>query len=151
MRELAEFLVVEMGLRAPGQAHELIDNVADRSINDKRYAINDAKLKALGWSAERKWDEGIRETIEWYRHLSVFPPLYISFESLYVCLFATSRLHEMLCTPMHACTPMRYFWPITKTSLVCGAHVEPPGGSLARMARGPATAPYSCRIQDFMT
>ena len=33
------------------------------------YAINDAKLKALGWTPERVWDEGIEETIAWYRAL----------------------------------------------------------------------------------
>ena len=112
MRELAEFLVVEMGLRAPGQAHELIDNVADRSINDKRYAINDAKLKALGWTAERKWEEGIRETIEWYRHLSVFPPISVSFEPvcLSVCL---SVCHDQ------------------DVSCLRRSRCEPPGGSLA--------------------
>ena len=71
MRELAEYLVVEMGLRPVGKAHELVEFVQDRNINDRRYAINDAKLKELGWKPEEHWEHGIRGTIEWYRHLPV--------------------------------------------------------------------------------
>jgi UDP-glucose 4,6-dehydratase len=69
MRELAESLVLKLGLRPPGKEGELVECVADRNINDKRYAINDAKLKALGWMPEREWDEGIEETIAWYKSL----------------------------------------------------------------------------------
>ena len=46
-----------------------MESVEDRNINDKRYAINDAKLRALGWAPERQWAEGIKETIEWYKNL----------------------------------------------------------------------------------
>ena len=69
MLELAQYLVVEMGLRTVDKVHELVESVQDRNINDKRYAIDDAKLRSLGWTAERHWEEGIRETIQWYRQM----------------------------------------------------------------------------------
>lgn len=69
MLELAQSLVREMKLRPAGKEDELIEYVADRNVNDKRYAINDTKLKELGWTTQRHWDEGIRETIEWYKDL----------------------------------------------------------------------------------
>ncbi|KAI9223523.1 putative DTDP-glucose 4,6-dehydratase [Blastocladiella britannica] len=45
-----------------------VEHVADRAANDRRYAIDSSKLRALGWSGPTvAWDTGIQETIEWYR------------------------------------------------------------------------------------
>ena len=41
--------------------------VPDRCFNDLRYTINSDKLIALGWREQMSWEEGIRETVEWYR------------------------------------------------------------------------------------
>ncbi|GJM90673.1 hypothetical protein PR202_ga06975 [Eleusine coracana subsp. coracana] len=37
-----------------------------RPFNDKRYFLDDAKLKKLGWFERTPWEEGLRKTIEWY-------------------------------------------------------------------------------------
>jgi dTDP-glucose 4,6-dehydratase len=50
-----------------GAADELIQHVADRPGHDRRYAIDCKKLRALGWSPTVTFDEGLRETVEWYR------------------------------------------------------------------------------------
>jgi dTDP-glucose 4,6-dehydratase len=46
---------------------DYIDNVADRKGHDRRYAIDPAKIRTeLGWTADIKFEDGIRETIAWY-------------------------------------------------------------------------------------
>jgi dTDP-glucose 4,6-dehydratase len=45
----------------------LVRHVADRPGHDRRYAIDDAKLRALGWAPEHSFDEGLADTVEWYR------------------------------------------------------------------------------------
>jgi UDP-glucose 4,6-dehydratase len=43
-----------------------IVHVSDRKFNDRRYFIDCSKLHALGWSQKVSWEEGLKETIEWY-------------------------------------------------------------------------------------
>jgi dTDP-glucose 4,6-dehydratase len=46
---------------------ELISFVQDRPGHDHRYAIDSAKIKQeLGWQPETNFEEGLRQTIEWY-------------------------------------------------------------------------------------
>ena len=44
-----------------------IQFVADRPGHDRRYAMNDAKLHALGWEPRISFPDGLRQTIEWYK------------------------------------------------------------------------------------
>lgn len=44
----------------------LVIKVADRSGHDRRYAIDSAKLKALGWTPQVDWDDGLARTVNWY-------------------------------------------------------------------------------------
>ncbi len=49
----------------------LIRYVADRPGHDLRYAIDCTKAERdLGWTPEVSFSDGLRETIEWYRHNS---------------------------------------------------------------------------------
>jgi len=43
-----------------------IQFVADRPGHDRRYSIDDAKLRALGWEPRIAFPDGLRRTIEWY-------------------------------------------------------------------------------------
>lgn len=45
----------------------LIKQVADRPGHDRRYSIDTTKLRALDWQPEHPFEEGLRETVEWYR------------------------------------------------------------------------------------
>ena len=46
---------------------ELINYVEDRPGHDHRYAIDPSKVKReLGWEPKVKFEEGLRQTIEWY-------------------------------------------------------------------------------------
>src|SRR6185436_15288147 len=44
----------------------LIKPVADRPGHDRRYALDCAKLKALGWTPSRDFETAMAETVEWY-------------------------------------------------------------------------------------
>jgi dTDP-glucose 4,6-dehydratase len=55
--------IVELTACDPG----LVRHVEDRPGHDRRYALDDAKLRALGWSPRRSFDEGLAATVDWYR------------------------------------------------------------------------------------
>jgi dTDP-glucose 4,6-dehydratase len=53
--------------RPQGTARGLITFVKDRPGHDRRYAIDASKLmNELGWAPSVKFEEGFRETIDWY-------------------------------------------------------------------------------------
>lgn len=54
-------------LGALGKGEELINYVEDRPGHDRRYAIDSAKLKALGWEPRVDFADGLRDTVLWYR------------------------------------------------------------------------------------
>lgn len=41
-------------------------HVENRCFNDKRYLIDNSKLKQLGWDVKVSFDEGLNKTVEWY-------------------------------------------------------------------------------------
>jgi dTDP-glucose 4,6-dehydratase len=51
-----------------GKPESLIRPVADRVGHDRRYALDTSKLRALGWQPQVPFDDGLRETVAWYRH-----------------------------------------------------------------------------------
>jgi len=62
-REVAELIT-----RSMGKSVDLIRRVADRKGHDRRYTLDVTKIQsALGWRAERSFDQGIEETIRWYQ------------------------------------------------------------------------------------
>ncbi len=54
-------------LAQTGGAATLIQFVDDRPGHDRRYAMSDAKLRALGWTPATPFARGLSETIAWYR------------------------------------------------------------------------------------
>jgi dTDP-glucose 4,6-dehydratase len=44
-----------------------VRSVEDRAGHDRRYSLETAKVHALGWQPRRKWADGVRATIDWYR------------------------------------------------------------------------------------
>ena len=52
---------------APGTSEQLITYVKDRPGHDRRYAIDATKInKELGWKPSVTFEEGLRQTIDWY-------------------------------------------------------------------------------------
>lgn len=65
--EKANIEIVKLIIGALGKSEELIKYVADRPGHDRRYAIDNTKITTeLGWKPKYTFEEGIRETIEWY-------------------------------------------------------------------------------------
>ena len=54
-------------LDALGKPWSLVRQVEDRPGHDRRYAMDGAKLAALGWSPRMPFDKGIASTVAWYR------------------------------------------------------------------------------------
>jgi dTDP-glucose 4,6-dehydratase len=45
----------------------LIERVADRPGHDARYCVDSAKIRQLGWTPRISFEEGLRDTVAWYR------------------------------------------------------------------------------------
>lgn len=59
--------VVKTILKQLGKPESLITFVTDRPGHDLRYAINSEKVeKELGWTRGHNFEDGIKETIDWY-------------------------------------------------------------------------------------
>jgi dTDP-glucose 4,6-dehydratase len=55
-------------LELTGADASLVRHVEDRAGHDRRYALDDTKLRSLGWAPQHSFGEGgLRETVEWYR------------------------------------------------------------------------------------
>lgn len=50
------------------KGEEMIEHVEDRKGHDKRYSLDSSKVKSLGWKPEKNFEEGLKETIEWYHN-----------------------------------------------------------------------------------
>jgi dTDP-glucose 4,6-dehydratase len=52
-----------------GKGEEMIEYVKDRLGHDKRYAIDFSKIKSdLGWEPKTNFEEGMKQTVEWYKN-----------------------------------------------------------------------------------
>lgn len=59
--------IVKTILKQMGKSEDLITFVEDRKGHDLRYAIDSSKVeKELGWKSTYTFEEGIKETIDWY-------------------------------------------------------------------------------------
>ena len=45
---------------------DLITFVTDRPGHDRRYAVDGAKTRALGWAPTHDFESGLRKTVDWY-------------------------------------------------------------------------------------
>ena len=59
--------VAEALLRLTDADPALLRHVEDRQGHDRRYSLDTAKLRALGWQPQRVFEEGLAETVRWYR------------------------------------------------------------------------------------
>ena len=65
--EKANIEIVKLIISNLGKSEDLIKYVQDRPGHDRRYAIDNTKITTeLGWSPSYTFEQGIKETIEWY-------------------------------------------------------------------------------------
>ena len=48
--------------------HSYIDTTYSRKGQDVRYALNDNKLRALGWKPEAEFDKELKDIVEYYKN-----------------------------------------------------------------------------------
>ncbi|MEX2010982.1 MAG: dTDP-glucose 4,6-dehydratase [Chloroflexota bacterium] len=65
--ELPNSDVVRMLLERLGKPWSLVRRVEDRPGHDRRYAMDGAKLRALGWQNRVPFDAGLSATVDWFR------------------------------------------------------------------------------------
>ena len=54
-------------LDALNRPHSLIKPVQDRPGHDRRYSLDTAKLRGLGWQPRHPFEEALATTVSWYR------------------------------------------------------------------------------------
>lgn len=65
--EKANIEIVRLIIKNLGKSEDLIKFVKDRPGHDRRYAIDNTKITTeLGWKPKYTFEQGIKETMEWY-------------------------------------------------------------------------------------
>ena len=68
-RELTNLEITHLILEAMGANESSIEYVEDRKGHDLRYSVDWTKInKELGYEPQVKFEDGLRETIDWYRN-----------------------------------------------------------------------------------
>ena len=62
--------VVRRIVELTGAQESQIVHVADRPGHDVRYSLSSEKVRALGWSPRVRFQEGLEQTVAWYRENS---------------------------------------------------------------------------------
>lgn len=66
--EISNIEIVRKILHILGKPESLISYVKDRPGHDRRYAMDTSKIeKELGWKIAVDFEEGLRETVKWYK------------------------------------------------------------------------------------
>jgi hypothetical protein len=60
-------IMAEWVLDMLGKPRELIRPVEDRPRHDRRYALKASKIRGLGWQPSIPLEQGLSNTIDWYR------------------------------------------------------------------------------------
>ena len=58
--------VVKRIIALTGASEDLIEYVTDRPGHDRRYSLGSEKVRALGWEAQVRFDDGLARTVAWY-------------------------------------------------------------------------------------
>jgi dTDP-glucose 4,6-dehydratase len=64
--EMMNIDMVHAILKAMGKGPEMIEYVKDRLGHDRRYSLDDSKLRAMGWKPNHTFAEALDKTVKWY-------------------------------------------------------------------------------------
>jgi dTDP-glucose 4,6-dehydratase len=67
-REMTNKELTTLLLDACGATWDSVEYVVDRKGHDRRYSLDDSKLRTLGYSPQKRFEDGLAETVEWYRN-----------------------------------------------------------------------------------
>jgi dTDP-glucose 4,6-dehydratase len=65
--EQANIDVVRRIIELTGASEGQLEHVADRPGHDRRYSLSSEKVRALGWAPQVRFEDGLAETVAWYR------------------------------------------------------------------------------------
>jgi dTDP-glucose 4,6-dehydratase len=65
--ERANIDVVRRIVALTGALESQIEHVGDRPGHDRRYSLSSEKVRALGWEPRVRFEDGLAETVAWYR------------------------------------------------------------------------------------
>jgi dTDP-glucose 4,6-dehydratase len=65
--ECANIDVVKRIIELTGAEESLIEHVTDRPGHDRRYSLSSTKVRALGWEPRVRFEQGLEQTVAWYR------------------------------------------------------------------------------------
>jgi len=65
--ELSNRELTERVLDAMGATWDSVRPVEDRKGHDRRYSVDDSRLRAMGYAPQHHFDDGLAETVAWYR------------------------------------------------------------------------------------
>ena len=65
--EVSNIEITKILLKELGKDESFINYVKDRPGHDRRYAIDSSKLRALGWQPKTNFENGIKQTVSWYK------------------------------------------------------------------------------------
>ncbi len=65
--EQANIDVVKRVIALTGASETQIEHVSDRPGHDRRYSLSSEKVRGLGWTPKVRFDDGLAETVAWYR------------------------------------------------------------------------------------
>ena len=65
--ELSNRELTERVLAAMGATWDSVQPAEDRKGHDRRYAVDDSRLRAMGYAPQHHFDDGLAETVAWYR------------------------------------------------------------------------------------
>jgi dTDP-glucose 4,6-dehydratase len=65
--EQANIDVVRRIVALTGASQSQIEHVSDRPGHDRRYSLSSEKVRALGWEPRVRFEDGLAETVAWYR------------------------------------------------------------------------------------
>jgi len=65
--ELPNIAITRRVIELTGCDPALVRHVTDRPGHDRRYSLDTTKLRGLGWTPARSFDEALGETVGWYR------------------------------------------------------------------------------------
>jgi dTDP-glucose 4,6-dehydratase len=65
--EEANIDVVRRIVSLTGASESQIEHVSDRPGHDVRYSLSSEKVRALGWTPRVRFQDGLAETVAWYR------------------------------------------------------------------------------------
>lgn len=65
--EKTNLQITQSILKILGKDKSWISFIWNRAVNDFRYALDDSKIRKLGWKPKHNFEKRLKEAVEWYK------------------------------------------------------------------------------------